>query len=110
MAYHRRFLPCTISISSAVVFVTLMIATAPSISTTSASPLDDRFLISMERSMSLDWLAPFVDQAIIPSERQPINRPHDAHAAAYLRANQPLAAWRTAADVTFAFVDQHLRV
>ncbi|TIW41592.1 MAG: hypothetical protein E5V72_21445 [Mesorhizobium sp.] len=65
---------------------------------------------------AVSWQAPdlglpvlyLVEHSAIVADASAIRTPADAHKAAYIRANNPLAAWRTAADVTFNHIDPHI--
>ncbi|UVC14721.1 hypothetical protein [Mesorhizobium onobrychidis] len=69
-----------------------------------------------ERYSAVSWQAPdlssvvvyIVDHVAIVADASAIRTPTDAHKAAYIRANNPLATWRTAADVTFNHIDPHI--
>lgn len=52
-----------------------------------------------------DVMAPA--DAII-AERSMLDKPADAHFAVYIRANQPMTAWRTAVD-SYSHIDPHIQ-
>lgn len=50
-----------------------------------------------------------IETAALVEEHAAIDAPADAHRAAYVESNQPLAAWRFAAD-SYSRIDPHRRL